>query len=517
MALQPISYLLPDELDLDRLRKTLAETNALSEDATVKVKQTFYDSFDWRVWQAGGELVYGQGEISDLCWVDRKNHQTLACRAVDAVPGFAGDLAAGPLADRLASVLEMRVLLPKVTIIQQRHTLRILDSEEKTVVRVVLQSNRYASVDGKRKGELDGRLVLKPLKGYESDFVKLRNQLAALKLKPSEQSLYQDALQGIGRKPGDYSSKLNYRLDPDAPADVTARQIMLGLLNTLEANIEGAKVDLDSEFLHDLRVATRRTRSAMSQIKGVFDPLELEPFRRGFGWIGQITGRTRDLDVYLLHYPGYRAALPKAIRDDLDPFHGFLLRHQKEAHAELVKKLNSPHFRKLLKSWRSWLQSLAGKRSQAPNARRATARLADQRIGKRYKRVLKDGLAIGADSPPERLHDLRKQCKKLRYLMEFFHSLYPKPLIRELIKALKVILDNLGEFQDLEVQARSLEDFGDQMLNEGAPVSALMAMGILVGQLLERQEQAREAFVELFAVFSSEANQQAFRKLFGGS
>ncbi|MCU7922864.1 MAG: CHAD domain-containing protein, partial [Candidatus Thiodiazotropha sp. (ex Dulcina madagascariensis)] len=363
----------------------------------------------------------------------------------------------------------------------------------------------------------DGRLVLKPLKGYESDFVKLRNQLAALKLKPSEQSLYQDALQGIGRKPGDYSSKLNYRLDPDAPADVTARQIMLGLLNTLEANIEGAKADLDSEFLHDLRVATRRTRSAMSQIKGVFDPLELEPFRRGFGWIGQITGRTRDLDVYLLHYPGYRAALPKAIQDDLDPFHGFLLRHQKAAHAELVKKLNSPHFRKLLKSWRSWLQSLAGKRSQAPNARRATAQLADQRIGKLYKRVLKDGLAIGADSPPERLHDLRKQCKKLRYLMEFFHSLYPKPLIRELIKALKVILDNLGEFQDLEVQARSLEDFGDQMLNEGAPVSALMAMGILVGQLLERQEQAREAFVELFAAFSREANQQAFRKLFGGS
>ncbi|MCU7947434.1 MAG: CHAD domain-containing protein, partial [Candidatus Thiodiazotropha sp. (ex Cardiolucina cf. quadrata)] len=64
---------------------------------------------------------------------------------------------------------------------------------------------------------------------------------------------------------------------------------------------------------------------------------------------------------------------------------------------------------------------------------------------------------------------------------------------------------------------QSLEDFGDQMLKEGAPASSLMAMGILVGQLLEKQVQAREAFVELFAGFSSESNQQAFRKLFGGA
>ena len=78
-----------------------------------------------------------------------------------------------------------------------------------------------------------------------------------------------------------------------------------------------------------------------------------------------------------------------------------------------------------------------------------------------------------------------------------------------------MILDNLGEFQDLEVQAHSLEKFGAQMLQEGAPASALMAMGILVGRLLERQQQARDAFVDLFADFSSESKQNAFHQLFG--
>ena len=45
-------------------------------------------------------------------------------------------------------------------------------------------------------------------------------------------------------------------------------------LDTLEANVEGTRADLDSEFLHDLRVATRRTRSALSQIKAVL-PAEI--------------------------------------------------------------------------------------------------------------------------------------------------------------------------------------------------------------------------------------------------
>jgi CHAD domain-containing protein len=151
----------------------------------------------------------------------------------------------------------------------------------------------------------------------------------------------------------------------------------------------------------------------------------------------------------------------------------------------------------------------------AGNATEATAQLADRGIAKLYRKVLRQGTAIDADTPAEYLHELRKECKKLRYLMEFFQSLYSKPEIRRLIKLVKIILDNLGEFQDLEVQAKSLETFGDMMLKEGAPASALMAMGILVGKLFDRQAQARREFHDLFSEFRREENQKAFRKLFG--
>ena len=406
--------------------------------------------------------------------------------------------------------------MPVVRIDQQLQSIRVLNEDEKTVLRLILQTSQFSSPDEKQTGALEGRLVLKPVKGYEGPFKKMQTELESHGLQPLTESLFEASVSALGSRPGDYSSKLNYQLNPEGRCDATAKQILLSLLSTLEANVEGAKANLDSEFLHDLRVATRRSRSAMGQIKGVFDERELEPFKKGFAWLGQVTGPTRDMDVYLLKFDDYQLSLPQKIRQDLEPFRDFLLAHHKKAHTELVRKLNSPHFRKLMKEWRQWLEEPVANISFQPNAVRPIAALANQRIFKIYKRLLKDGRAIKSDAPAESLHDLRKDCKKLRYLMEFFQSLYPKTEISELIKQLKVLLDNLGDFQDLQVQAETIESFGDEMLKEGAPARTLMAMGILVGNLLGRQEQARNEFAALFDSFNAEENAQAFKKLFRG-
>ena len=100
------------------------------------------------------------------------------------------------------------------------------------------------------------------------------------------------------------------------------------------------------------------------------------------------------------------------------------------------------------------------------------------------RRVRKEGRAIGPDSPPEEMHELRKSCKKLRYLMEFFQSLYPAVEVRG-CQALKTILDNLGGFQDLAVQAAHLREMAARMRAEGlAEPGTLLAMGTLIGDLL---------------------------------
>ena len=61
--------------------------------------------------------------------------------------------------------------------------------------------------------------------------------------------------------------------------------VLLHLLSAMRANEEGTLRDLDTEFLHDFRVAVRRTRSALSQIKDVL-PAEIEErYRAEFGWL----------------------------------------------------------------------------------------------------------------------------------------------------------------------------------------------------------------------------------------
>ena len=66
-----------------------------------------------------------------------------------------------------------------------------------------------------------------------------------------------------GRAPGEYTGKIDVELDPTMPARMALAAVLLQLLDTLEANVPGTVRDIDTEFLHDLRVAVRRTRSAL--------------------------------------------------------------------------------------------------------------------------------------------------------------------------------------------------------------------------------------------------------------
>jgi CHAD domain-containing protein len=87
-----------------------------------------------------------------------------------------------------------------------------------------------------------------------------------------------------------------------------------------------------------------------------------------------------------------------------------------------------------------------------------------------------------------------------------------------LIKALKTLQEVLGDFQDLEVQQLSLKRFSQEMSAEGqVPAETLMAMGILIHNLGERQQQARDAFAQRFSTFASQQNQSAFRELFAAT
>ena len=90
------------------------------------------------------------------------------------------------------------------------------------------------------------------------------------------------------------------KLRPETPAAVAIAEMLTGFTAAIEENVPGTIASIDTEFLHDLRVAVRRTRSILKLVGDVLPDGLAERFAPEFKWLGDLTTPVRDLDVYLL-------------------------------------------------------------------------------------------------------------------------------------------------------------------------------------------------------------------------
>lgn len=514
-----------------------------------------HDTFDWRLYAEGTTLTLTLEKVQsgavprplgppELAWcnLDGGEHLTRLLAEDPEVPAFAWDIEDPALHRALEPILEMRRLLPQVHIGLEGRLVSLLDARGKTVVRLrieqptVTRTSPLAPPDSESgDGEngdggpspLDARLRVEPVRGYVEEEKAVCRLLAdRFGLAPVSRSLFDEAMSAVGLHPGGYSSKVRVPLDPVRPAADAMREILGRIHGVMRANEEGTRRDLDSEFLHDFRVAIRRTRSALGQVKKVFPADLVAHFRRELAWIGRASGATRDLDVYLLKMPDYRASLPEAARRDLEPLRAFLEEKQEEEQKALTRVLDSDRYRSLDSAWG---QFLAGEMPEisndsgdtesgnhgADNANRPIGDLASARTWKAYRRVIRNGKKIDESSPDQDLHDLRIDCKKLRYLVELFAGLYDESEIKTSIRDLKRLQENLGDFNDYSVQRDKLAEFAEEMMADGsAPASTFLAMGQLMHRLEEGQQREREKFADRFELFTKKDCRARFRRLF---
>jgi CHAD domain-containing protein len=516
LAIEASSFRLPEGLRAELVERQLASRFGTASSPERVESKTLHDSFDWRIHRSGGTYETTEdGAARVHVWRDgegRVRHRLT--HAGD--PGFAADLPPGAMRDELASVLSIRRLLPVVTVDARVRSVAILDDEEKTTVRLRIESGTSTVPESGDTRELDPRIRIAPVRGYDAERLRVAGFLGeGCGLLPDPASQLEHALEPFHRSPGDYTSKFQLALDPAMPARDAARAIHLSLLDSMLRNEEGTRRNLDSEFLHDFRVSIRRTRSALTQIREVYPQPDVERFKEEFRWLGTATGPTRDLDVYLLKMDGYRERLPQEVRADLKPLQEFLERKQQLAHGRLVAVLDSERYRRLVEEWRAFLTEAPAGPLLAQSAERRAREVASERIWRVYRRMVKRGRAIDDDSPAEALHDLRIRAKKLRYLLEFFRSLYPEQAIGRLVADLKRLQDNLGDLNDYQVQSQSLQRFGAEMAAEGsAPLPTQLAMGRLLERLEAGQDEERSRFAKRFDRFTSRENRRIFARLF---
>jgi CHAD domain-containing protein len=494
-------YLLPPDADEGALERAVRNGRRAVLGPTTDLTVTYLDTFDWRLHSSGLVLVEERGPDRRLVLLQQGREPYVV--TTRHTPRTSADLPAGHLSDLVGPTLGVRALVAIGRTRVERRDGRIEDSDGNLASLLRIETAEPLDPDDRPSGRAIRTVGVGEPGLVEGIF------------EPAPDHDLVAAAAAWGRAPGDYSSKLRIALAPDRSATASIRAILLYLLDTLEVNVDGTVADIDTEFLHDFRVACRRTRSALTQLKGVLPAAVSAPFNAEFKWLGGVTGPLRDLHVYQLEMPVYRSMLPGAAGDDLAPLEALIDRERRRAHRSVARALRSRRFADLRRGWRRALEELDP--DADGDAAVTTAALAAARISRAYRRVLKKGRDLDVDPPAEALHRLRIEAKKLRYLLEFFKSLYPEPEMEARIKELKRFQDILGGFNDMEVQRERLIGFAQTLhADPSVPAASLMTLGRLAGMLEDRQERFRLAFHDAFVPFSGAEVRTAYHRLFGG-
>ena len=496
-------------------RKLLKKINQRFKATTarpVRIVRHYYDSFDWRLYKNGLSLHL---ENNILRIVEMEGNKLIASQAWTAKKHltFHRELQAGPLQERLKPILAMRALLPLAKISAVTTQLNILNQDIKCVVRLSLEQ---LNIDGESPETCFATLTVTPVRGYDKEVKKVKKFIIGLGTSLLKSDRTSTIFKASGLVPCSYSTKVNTKLSPNYKAGMAAVAIYKSQVAVMEINEAGVKADLDTEFLHDFRVAMRRTRSGLSQFKGIFSPEITALFKKELAMIGKMSNRMRDLDVYLLEKNYYRAMLPVKLQPKIDHLFELLQAERTREKRNVIRKLNSVAYQNTMEKWKTFLENYEpGGKEDGPNASQKIGRLARKYIFKTWVKTINQGRLIEEDSGDEELHKLRLTCKKLRYLLEFFTSLFPKKDIRFLVKQLKKLQDNLGHFNDICVQQDSLQDYLEhQVTGDEEAIDVAAAIGGLVTNLGNRQQEVRLMFYETFDQFDCAKNNHLFKRLF---
>jgi CHAD domain-containing protein len=311
-------------------------------------------------------------------------------------------------------------------------------------------------------------------------------------------------------------AKIAVALAVDQRADAGAVAVLRSLLGVVLENLPGALDGSDPEYLHQLRIAVRRSRMVQRQLRRVFPPLELPGFRAEFRWLQRATGEARDLDVAVEEVDDLAAMLPEAIRGDLDPLRPVLAHGRLAARAEMTASLQSERFRALTGDWEQLLETLVERPvDDRPTAGEPLGTIVGWRIRKVYGRILAMGEAVGESSPAADYHELRKKGKELRYLLELFGlGLFDEATVGPAIDTLKTVQDVLGRHQDREVQRAMLRSLAEEVATLPGGPAACLAMGVLLDRLEADERAARVEFAERFARLGSDEQRERFETSF---
>ncbi len=465
--------------------------------------RTLLDTFDGRIHRADLELSVVETDGCQLrLWGER-----LSTVTVDATnpPRLIGEIPSAFVRHHVAFVAP-RALLPIVATTTTTRVGELRAPDGTLAARVQLHDDLRDAATGAPQLDLVVELDLRP--GHEGVTRRLRKRLERLHLVPAPGSALSELIRVLDIDPAAHHPT-RVDLDRTMPAIDGVRLVLTHLATTVVEHRAGTIAEVDVEFLHDLRIAVRRTRTVLRHARRLLPDDVFASAREDFAWLGAATGPPRDLDVAVAAWDRDVAALGEGATTALAPLRARLEERRELAHRELAAALASARFDAALGAWQSWLIEAPDPATLPDHADRPLGRFVARRLQRAHERLIEHGRRIDGDSPPEQLHELRKDAKALRYLFDCFTGLIPGDTARPLLRPLKRLLTTLGEHQDSDVRLAELDDIVRSLGRRRRPAATDAAIAALRGLLDARREAARAEFGHRFRALDQRAAHRA--------
>jgi CHAD domain-containing protein len=228
------------------------------------------------------------------------------------------------------------------------------------------------------------------------------------------------------------------------------------MLNHEQGTLRGENI----EELHDMRVATRRMRTAFDIFSPAFDEKILRSHLKGLRKIGRVLGWVRDMDVILENAENYQAKMKEQQRPGMQPLltdWSATIDHQR---VKMIKHLQSEDYRDFKVNFNLFLQPNDPKIKEGVHTEGTNPFIRDSipaLVYSRYAAVRAYESILPTASIPQ-LHALRIEFKKFRYTLEYFKEVLGEEIIKA-INEIKRMQDHLGELHDADVACLLVRNF----------------------------------------------------------
>lgn len=506
-------YLLADEHDFAAtITTTFTPFFALTLAEQTEIRRDYYDTFDWRLFHAGYSLHAENSAQGFRLTLQRHQGKEVATAISSGVvfPQFASQLPVGTLQRKLQKIITNRILLPLISLQGTTQRWQIGERAKHPLHLDVIQAEWHTPTPREASCKPLTILALHcPAAAKKSFTEHVRTLFESLRNATTiPDNLLLSGLEWCQLAPAGFSPEITFGADPTAPASATVVRALQQLQRVMALNKPGIEQGLDTEFLHDYRVALRRTRSLIKVFADLLPANQLCQFNSQWRWLTRRTGFLRDIDVFLEAFEAYHQTVPVALAEELLPFRALLWQRRDKAHSIMCRTLRSRRYHRFMDEWEHLLATPAHDTGETI----AAASIA--RLEHSYRRLRHKGKLYHAEPTDASLHAMRLAGKKLRYLLEFTLPIYGAEHLAPLVKALKQLQNGLGTLNDLAVHERLIIATARSMeQTQQGNRTTFLALGYLIAILHRRSATQRDALDDLWKKLAARDVHRQFQLL----